>query len=194
MAAIVLAGGGSRRMGADKALMPFRGMTLLDNAIEIGLRACGTVIVVGPAKAAVAKPIGVIVVPDLFPGAGPLGGIITGLKAAPEGYHAVYGCDMPFVNPSLLMKLIDCAQGWDCAVPEVGGSLEPLCAVYHTRCASELRSQLEAGQRAVHRAIGCLRLCTVPETILREIDPDLKSFVNLNTPEEFDRLIGTRSS
>jgi len=182
---IVLAGGMSARMGRDKALLPFGSTTLLAHVVEIVRTVTAPVIVVAGVADQYALPGRVRVIGDLYPNAGPLGGIVTGLKAVDAGYHLITACDMPFLRPELLHRLLKEAEGYDGAVPEVNGRPEPLCAVYHSRCAERLRASLESGERAVHRALQSLSIRHVEEDRLRQADPDLVSFTNLNTPEEY---------
>ena len=187
MAVIVLAGGESLRMGSDKALLPWRRKTVLEHVIDAVSPVSERAIVVGGAPGSYRLPPNVPQVADIFVNAGPLGGIITGLVAAGDGYHAVIGCDMPCIGPSLLRLLFNQAEGRDAAVPEVGANLEPLCAVYHHRCVARLLESLQSGQRAVHAAILSVDIRRVPEEDLRKVDPGLVSFTNLNSPEDYDQ-------
>jgi cyclic pyranopterin phosphate synthase len=188
VAGIVLAGGKSVRMGRDKALLSYGSTTLLSHTIEIMQSVTETVLVVVDTADRYPFLRGLRVAPDLYPNAGPLGGIVTGLAALEDGYHVVAACDMPFLRPALLRFLLAEAQGGDGAVPEIDGHLEPLCAVYHRRCLLPLKEQLEAGQRAAHRAIRLLNLKRVGEEALRRVDPDLVSFTNINTPEDYRKV------
>lgn len=187
MTGIVLAGGKSRRMGCDKALLPFLGTTLLEHVIAQARKAVGDVIVVADVPDRYVLAGGTRVVGDAYPGAGPLGGIVTGLRATEEGYHLVVGCDMPYLEPAILRLLIREAQGLDGAIPEIDGRVEPLCAVYHSRCAAVFEEALRLGERAVHRAVEYANMKRVHEETLRAIDKDLHSFINLNTPAEYER-------
>ncbi|HXG23177.1 MAG TPA: molybdenum cofactor guanylyltransferase [Chthonomonadales bacterium] len=187
MTGIVLAGGKSRRMGRDKALLPFRGKTLLEYVVAQLRKAVDEVIVVADVPNRYVLANGTHVVGDIYPGAGPLGGIVTGLYATEEGYHPVIGCDMPHLEPAILHFLIREAQGLDGAIPVIAGRVEPLCAVYHSRCAAVFEKALHQGERAVHRVIECVDMMRVHEEALRAIDKDLRSFINLNTPEEYMR-------
>lgn len=181
-------------MGRDKALLVFGSMTLLEQVVETVRAVAGTVLVVADRAERYALPEGVRALGDRFPGAGPLGGIVTGLEAAEMGYHLVTACDMPLLQPALLHLLLAEAEGRDGAIPEVGGQLEPLCAVYHSRCAERLRACLETGTRAVHRAVQVLDMKRIGEETLRRADPALISFTNINTPEDLARIPMTADS
>jgi molybdopterin-guanine dinucleotide biosynthesis protein A len=188
--AIVLAGGKSTRMGQDKALLPWNGTTLLAHCVS-SLRTLTSEIVVVADRADRYTLPGCRMAADLFPDAGPVGGIVTGLTALGEGRHIAVACDMPYLQPALLNLLLDAAtEAWDAIVPEVAGRPEPLCAVYRHTAAPALRRFLEEGQRAAYRALQILRTRRIPEDDLRRADPDLRSFINLNTPADLDRILG----
>lgn len=192
MAAIILAGGMSERMGQDKALLPFGETTLLQHVVNAVRRVADHVIVVADIPDKYSLPDGTPVIGDLFPGAGPLGGITAGLMEAGEGYHCVVACDMPHLNPGLLQMLRNEASGYDAAVPEVRGRLEPLCAVYHQCCIEPFEYSLSRGNRAVHKALDAVRMRRVPEDMLRQADPRLASFTNINEPSDLRVLMGAR--
>ena len=106
---------------------------------------------------------------DAWPDAGTLGGIATGLAAAP-GWAIVVACDLPLVNAALFRALRVIAQEaeadqecWDAVVPVVGGYEEPLHALYHRRCLPAILARLAQGQRRVISFMGDVRTCYVQE-------------------------------
>ncbi len=111
MAGIVLAGGQSRRMGQDKALVGFLGEPLLQRIVQRVQQACPPVLVVAPEERRTAlESLGLRVVADRFPHGGPLAGLHAGLLAAGDGYHFVISCDQPFVEPALVRHLLRRAE------------------------------------------------------------------------------------
>ncbi len=188
--AMILAGGRSVRMGQDKARLPYGATTFLEHLVALVAPLVEDVVIVAdtPEKYALA---GARCVSDLFPDAGPVGGIVTGLTALGPGRHLVVACDMPAVRAETLALLLKLATPeWDAAVPEIGGRWEPLCAVYRDSALPPLRAFLETGQRAAQRALitDSLHVRRVEEAALRAIDPDLHGFLNLNTPDDFARF------
>lgn len=193
---IVNAGGQSRRMGQPKALLPTPGgVPLLVHVVQrlAPLAAAHTVIVANdPAIAALAGlPPGTVCLVDAYPDTGTLGGIATGLGAAP-GWAAVVACDLPFVQATIFAHLCAIAAAqeeggdrWDAVVPMVGGYEEPLHALYHARCLPAIVARLAAGARRVISFMPDVRTRYVDEAELRAIDPQLSSFANVNTPEEW---------
>lgn len=188
MSGVVLAGGRSARMGRDKAELPYGGGTLLEHVVSLVRQVERLTIVVAATRSQYALRDDTHVLGDLYPGAGPVGGIVTALEALPDDYTLVAACDMPRLRPEVLRFLLEQARGYDAAVPMVGGRLEPLCAAYHQRCANPLRAALEEGERAAHRAVRRLRLNVVPEEALRALDPLLESFTNVNAPDDLARV------
>jgi molybdenum cofactor guanylyltransferase len=187
MGAIVLAGGRSRRMGRDKALLPWGETTLVEHIARTVRQVSTPVIVVAAETGQYVVPSAECVVGDRYPDTGPLGGLLTGLDHLEPGYHLLVGCDMPLLKPDLIRLLFSHAGGHSAAVPVVRGHLEPLCAVYSHSCQPALLSRLRSGDLSLQRAVEALGLQQVPEIILREADPDLISFTNLNTEEDYAR-------
>ena len=186
--AVVLAGGASRRMGRDKRLLPWgedadgRPRTLLQSVIDSLAEVADDVIVVANDQPVVA---GARVVPDAIPGAGSLGGILSGVEAARHDRVFVAAADMPFLHAALVRDLLDRLEGHDAVVPVVDGRPEPLHAVYGRAVAPAARSQIERGQLKIAMAFRGLDVLWVPEADLRLLDPGLRSFRNVNTPEDY---------
>ncbi len=169
-------------MGRDKAMLPFGPDTLLGWVVGRIQPVCVRVLVV--AQTPVPYP-GVEVVGDRFPGLGPLAGLHAGLEAAQTELAVCVAVDLPFVDPEVLRFLLHCAQGFDAVVPVVCGRPQPLCAVYRRRVAPVAQTLLEAGGGSVRDLLAQISVYFVPEPDLRRIDPELVSFFNVNTPEDY---------
>src|SRR5579875_3832675 len=113
----VMAGGKSSRLGRDKALLTIDGETLLARALRCVASVTAEQLVIGPPERAAQAP-GVRVVPDAYPGSGPLGGIYSALQAASHDSVLVVACDMPFLNGALLAYLLTLAPGYDVVLPK----------------------------------------------------------------------------
>ena len=178
-AGYVLTGGRSSRMGRDKALLPFRGGTLAQRVARAVAEAAGSATLVGEPDRY--QGLGFPVISDLYPGEGPLGGIITVLRHTPADWNMVTACDMPAISAELLRPLLETAERSDAdALVPVGpsGRLEPLCAVYHRRIAAELEGEFSAGVRKVAAALDRVRAIRFPVL-------EVSCFQNVNTPEEW---------
>ena len=178
-AGYVLAGGLSSRMGRDKALLTAHGSTLLEAVARKVLAAAGNVTVIAPPVRYAALDLNVI--PDLEPGQGPLGGILTALSYSQAEWNLIVACDMPGIEAPFLRQLLEQAEtcGADCLLPQnAEGRLEPLCAVYHLRSKAPVARALAAGIRKVTGGLHELRVAhwQLETPVL---------FTNLNTPQDW---------
>jgi len=180
---VILAGGRSRRMGRNKALLPVGDRTLVE-VIVARLReaALDPLLLVANTPEAYAH-LGLQVVSDALPSGHPLVGIYSGVLHA-DGPAFVCACDMPFLNPALIRSMAALAEGVDAVVPRHNGNYEPLHAVYTPACLDAIRRSIAAQGRSTG-FLTEVRIRVVEEDDLRRIDPELASFVNVNTPEEY---------
>ncbi len=193
VSAIILAGGQSRRMGRDKALIDYQGRPIIAHVIDT-LRALSDDMVVVSNRSDLYSSFGARVVPDYDPPCGPLGGMAVGLQAVRYPLTVVAACDMPFLNVKLLHWLIDLAEGYDAVVPQTGDEFEPLHAVYRRECYHPIIRRLERGERRVISFFADVRLRPVPEPEWRRLDPAGRSLVNLNTPDDLNVLSSAAGS
>jgi molybdopterin-guanine dinucleotide biosynthesis protein A len=182
-AGYVLVGGKSSRMGRDKALLPAPGGgTLGQYVARMVRRASGSAVLVGNPQRYAAP--GYPAIPDLYPGEGPLGGILTALKHTSADWNLLTACDMPGLTESFLSRLLDAAEQSPAeALLPVGpaGRLEPLCGVYRKSALPALEAAFAAGVRqlsAAARRVPGLRM--VPFEV-----SEVSIFQNVNTPEEW---------
>jgi len=178
-AGFVLVGGRSSRMGRDKALLPFEGRTLAGHVAMVVREAAGSVTLIGPPEAYAS--LGFPVISDNFPGAGPLAGIETALRATRAEWNLVTACDMPGLSVAFLRELLSQAASSqaDCVLPcGPSGLPEPLCAVYHRRCQPAIARGLAGGIRKVTAGLAGLRVYYWP------VDSE-RWFANVNTPREW---------
>jgi len=188
----ILAGGKSNRMGRDKATMDAGGATMVERSVE-ALRSIASPIVVVSETGDRYRLPGCQEIADRTPGLGPVGGIVTALHHLGPGLHLVVACDMPFLNTELLSLLVRLADDGDEVVaPLIRGRPEPLCAAYRYTALPVLEQFLQTGQRAAHRALESLDTRYVDETLLRQVDPELASFINVNTESDADRWLPNR--
>ena len=166
-------------MGCDKALLPFRGGALVESVARAVRAAAGSAILVGHPR--LYQHLGYPAIPDLYPGAGPLGGILTALRHTSADWNLVAACDMPDLSAEFLRRLIDARADDDAsALVPMGpsGRPEPLCAVYGRGSLPVLERALERGVRSVRAALEDLRATLVWV-------PELTPFHNVNTPEDW---------
>ena len=154
-AAVVLAGGRSRRLGRDKASVLLGGRRLLDRVLSALAGSFDEVVVVGRAQWAEA-PRWVRLFPDEQPGLGPLGGLATGLEVIACGRALVVGCDMPFLDAGVLRALLSQDADAQATVARVSGRPQPLLAVYDRRVGPIARRRLASEDRSLLGLLGGL--------------------------------------
>ena len=190
--AVILAGGMSRRLGRDKALEPFEGEPLVQRVIS-RMRQVGRslrVVVNHPERAAeLDLPDDIHAATDRYPGMGSLGGILTGLMAAPTEWSTFCACDMPFLSPRLYQHLLSQRQGYDAVVPVIDDRPEPTHAVYSRACIEPIRKRVIAQDLKISSFFGDVRVRLVPEDEVRLLDPDLRSFFNINTEKDLETAL-----
>lgn len=179
-----MAGGQSRRLGRDKALLEINGETLLARTLHVLLHVTAAQLIVGPPERA-GLVAGIPVIPDEWPGSGPLGGIYSALRASEFAHVLVVACDMPFLNLKLLRYLLSIAGDYDVILPEIDGRGEQLHAIYARSCLEPIADQLRTRDFKIDRFFARVRVRRVSESELRALDPDLRSFWNVNTEEDW---------
>ncbi len=192
----LLAGGQSRRMGRDKALLDFLGEPLLARIIRRVRPLTDDLFIVATDRPEY-EQFGIPVVPDRIPGCGPLGGIDTALHVARHDYCLVLSCDLPFVHPDLLAALLAIPRDYDVLIPvrsirtAQGGNetYETLHAVYAKTARPAIERCLAEGHYKIVSFFPYVRVRRVDEAFLRQYDPDLLSFLNANTPESYTRAL-----
>ncbi len=188
-AGIILAGGRSQRMGTDKALLPLPGNpseSFLVYLVSTLTPLCAEVLVVARDQAqfaGVALPDTPMVF-DQKPGGGPLMGLYSGLSAMHSSAALVVAVDMPFVQPALLMFLLDCYQRDTLVVPVVENVPQVLLALYPRSILPLIETLLEQGKRAPRALLEVARVQYIEEARLRRVDPQLHSFMGINTPQD----------
>jgi len=188
----ILAGGKSSRMGSDKALLEFGGITILQRTADLAAPLVSRVSLItsSPAASEVASPYAQLKLPligDRWPGAGPLGGITTALLSASADLCLILACDLPHLTQDWLAFLLDrsAKSGADAVVPETAKGLEPLCAVYRASRSATLAAALDGGVRKVTDALAALKISKIPESEWRPFSQDGLLFHNMNTRQDY---------
>jgi len=185
VSAIVLAGGRSSRFKRDKALILWEGKPLIVRLVDMLKRMFGEIIVVTGDDRRYEDLLDVIVVDDLIKGKGPLGGIHAGLSSSSNDYNLILPCDMPLLNEKVISLLLDEIDGRSRIIlPVVRGYVEPLVGIYHRDCIPFAEMLLRGGKLKVLGLMDFVPTKLIPENRVLEVDPNLTSFLNLNSPED----------
>jgi molybdopterin-guanine dinucleotide biosynthesis protein A len=184
---VIQAGGRSTRMGGrPKALLDLGGRRIIDRVVEALTAVVDQVLIVTNTPELYAD-LGVRMVADVYPDHGSLGGIYSGLLAAPGDAAFTVACDMPFLHPDVIRLVVDRVGEGDVVIPRVGDQLETLHALYAKTCLAPMEGQLEAGRLKITGFFPDVRVIEIPEAdVARVRDPALV-FMNVNTPEELER-------
>ncbi len=192
--AIVLCGGHSRRMGRDKATLPFGSECMLQRVVRI--LACvvdARNIVVVAANGQTVPPLreDVLITRDGRDDRGPLEGLAAGWRALPAEIDAVYAtsCDVPLLVPAFVERMFGELDATSIAVPIEDERLHPLAAAYRREVLSPIERLLAADQLRVRLLFSEVPTRTIPVEILRDADPELDSLQNLNRPEDYEAAL-----
>ncbi len=188
VSAAIMAGGKSKRMGQDKAWIELDGEPLITRVASVLAQVADEVIVVAnePRYAS----LGLRVVHDKYPEGGALGGIATGVAAATHDTVLVAACDMPFLSAAMWRLLLGHAGEADVVIPRVGGEYETLHALYTKACLPHMARALAENRLRVIAFFDQVRVQAIDEPELRAVDPTLRAFTNVNTPEELAMALG----
>ena len=185
---VILAGGQNIRFsGTNKALIRVDGKCILDRIYDVFSDLFEEIILVTN------DPIQYLewnlnVVTDLFPFRSSLTGIHTGLFYMTTPFAFFAACDIPFLKKGLVETILNHIEpGVDIVIPETSKGFEPLCSVYSKKCLKPIEQQLVKQELKIRQVFQKVRVKKLPENILRQNDPDLVSFYNINTHDDLVR-------
>ena len=179
----IQSGGKSSRMGTDKAFVLFDGVPMIE-VVRAAVAGLGDELILITNKPDDYAHLGLPMFGDLYPDTGPLGGIYTALSAAAHPHVLVVACDMPWLNRPLLEYMVGLRETADVVVPRWDKFPEPLHAVYSKACLEPIREKLEAEMFKITAFYGRVKVRFVERAEIERFDPDGRSFVNVNTPDE----------
>lgn len=172
---IILSGGKSTRMGADKGLMNYRGKPMIEYILALMSEACTRILIVSSNEEY--TQFGHQLVEDEVPDYGPVMGILSGLRRSNTELNLILSCDTPNVTQALMEQLKDGIQDHDIAAAISSTGIHPLIAVYHKRTMSTFEQAVRAGEHRLRSVISKLNVVEV------EVENEL-IVKNLNRPED----------
>jgi molybdopterin-guanine dinucleotide biosynthesis protein A len=185
---IVLCGGESKRMSRPKAWLPFGGELMLARVVRLVAQAVGPMVAVAaPGQDVPPLPANVDIVRDEAKGRGPLQGLLAGLTALAGRADAAYlsSCDVPFLVPAFVRRLIELLGAHAICVPRVGAYHHPLAAIYRVQVVDAVRSLLAQDRLRPVFLFDSVPTRVVEAGELEDVDPTLQTLRNLNTPEDY---------
>ncbi len=184
----VLAGGQSTRMGQDKAFLKVSGESVIERVLAV-VRPLSDDCFISTNSPAKYEQFGLRLVSDIYPNKAALGGIYTVIQAARHLGVLVVACDMPFLQADLLNYLMELAPLADVVVPVVNPPQpETLHAIYSKRCLPAIESRLFANRLRITGFFEAVSVRYVERQEIATFDRDFHSFVNMNTPSEWQAV------
>ncbi|AEH60559.1 molybdenum cofactor guanylyltransferase [Methanosalsum zhilinae DSM 4017] len=200
LSVLILAGGRGQRLGnIEKALITYEDKTLLEHIIEITKQVSNNIVISlrdEDQKEFFEKMFGTIfeeytAVIDKQTGYGPLEGIREGLKACSEEYVFVTAVDMPYLNKDVIQLLAKLSHGHDAAIPRYNDKkFEPLHSVYRRNTMLRATEKsIENNEKYVLSPVKLMKdILYVDTTVIQKIDPELRTFQNINTISDMQNL------
>ena len=187
--ALILAGGDSRHMGQDKALMMLEGKSLLEH-VTVTMQSLFPKVIVSVRH--LREDVETLQVCDQHDASGPLAGLIAGLSQVDTPWAFAVACDMPFVNKAVIMHLASMRAGYQAVVPVVQEHVQPLAAFYATNTLNEMRNSFATGDMSLRGVLEKIKVKYISEVELRANDPQLRSFFDLDTPQDFEQAVNMK--
>lgn len=186
---LILAGGQSKRMGADKAFLEIDGVPLIERIHRVLAPLFAEVLIAAGMPAPERGPFPARALYDDTPGQGPLGGLVAGLKAAQTPWVFMVACDMPNLDPKVIARVIAArAEGLLAVVPESPGGPESCHALYARAALPVIEAAMAEGERAPHRLFHRLHAHLIPKAEIAAVDPTFRSLANLNSRDDLKAL------
>ena len=179
-------------MGRSKLMLPFGPETMLQRVVRLLSRAVDVTVVVAAAGQELPDlPRSVVLAHDRHADRGPLEGLAAGLRALGDRaeFAFVSACDVPLLSPALVGRMIELSVGQDIAVPHVEGFDEPLAAVYRSSILPEVETLLAADRLRPAELFDRVRTRRVTADELSDVDPELQSLTNVNSPEDYRAIL-----
>lgn len=188
MSGVVLAGGKSRRMGTDKRHLSIHGKPLLDRVLSVLLEVFPEVLLVLAEDDISKQDERIRVVTDLVPGCAAVGGLYTGLYQSRYPSVFVVACDMPFINPAVIELFCQKGDVADLVLAQLVNGLQPLHGLYSKECLPFLKEMIDAQDFRLQNMADkqSLTVHRIPEEDIKRVDPQLLSFLNLNSPADVE--------
>lgn len=190
VSAIVLAGGGSKRMGRNKALLKLGKKTMIETIVDTLKPLFNEIIVVtnNPEEYSMLKNVRFI--PDCMEikEKNSLIGLYSGVLASKNHFTFVVPCDMPLLNPSFIQYMLENLGDEDIMIPYLKGHYQPLHAIYGKGCLKPIKLLLEKENYKIINFFNDVVVTKIEKDIVKKFDPHFKSFLNINTDEEYKTL------
>ncbi len=190
MDALILAGGENKRLPVLKGFLEVNGKRIIESNIELLSRIFDRVII-STDKPELYFPFGVLMIGDIIKYRGPMIGIFSALTVPEISEIFVTACDMPFINTALVKHIVNrWSEKWDAAIPSFAKRPQPLLGIYSKRIVGDMEKIIKQGKRSLREFLHKINVLYIEEEEVRSIDMEGRSFVNINTMEDFQKETG----
>lgn len=190
MDAIILAGGENKRFPVIKGFLEISGKRIIERNIEL-LKGIFDRVIISTNNPELYFYLGVLMVGDVVEYRGPMTGILSGLTIPEVSEVFVTACDMPFINAELIKYIVDkWEKEYDALIPIFDDKPQPLLGIYSKRIAKSMEQSIINGERSLREFLQGINVFYINEEEVRNIDPESRSFININTIEDFQKEIG----
>lgn len=188
VAGVILAGGKSSRYGRNKSFVEVEGIPLIQRVIDVLEDIFQEIIIITNSPERYSH-LGLPMYEDIIKGLGPIGGIYTGLMRMGPERGLFVACDMPFLNRSLIIHMVKSIDNFNAIVPRMGWKIEALHSIYSKSCIPHIRALIDKGQYQIMRLFDMVETRFIEQDEIERFDPDLRSFININYPDDLKILI-----
>lgn len=188
IAAFILAGGASRRMGTDKSQLLFEGKSFVEHIAAALATISSEITVVGKPTS---QSTNLAHLPDVYPNWGALGGVHTALASSDADWCLIVACDFPFVTAELFERLASLRNRFEAVAPiQSDGIPQPLCAFYQTEpCLARAEELINSGERKPVALLQSVQTRWAPFTEIEDLRGADRFFDNINTVADYDRIV-----
>ncbi|MEE9524134.1 MAG: molybdenum cofactor guanylyltransferase [Thermodesulfovibrionales bacterium] len=189
MTSIILAGGENRRLPFNKSLVVVDGETIIERILNAHRKFFKNIII-STNDPEIYFKYGTRMVGDVLNIRGPMTGILSSMISDNSQKYFVSACDVPFLNKELIGYIVSLDSDHDAVVPEFNGEPQPLLGVYNKRLSDRLYDNVKGDRRGMRRFLSEIDTYMIKEDKVRELDPEGRSFININTMEDLKKVQG----
>ena len=190
MDVLILAGGENKRFPVIKGFLEVGGKRIIESNIELLSKIFDRVII-SANDPELYFYLGATMVGDVVEYRGPMTGILSALTIPEVSEIFVTACDMPFIKPELIEYIVDkWEKKYDAAIPIFDKKPQPLFGIYSKRVAKRMEQSIKNGESSLRRFLQGINVFYINEKEVRETDSEGRSFININTIEDFQKEIG----
>jgi len=185
MNALILAGGENKRLPVTKGFLEINSKKIIELNIEV-LKGLFDVVIISTNKPELYFYLGVPMVGDIIKDGGPMTGILSALSIPDVSELLVTACDMPFIMPEVIKYVVNkWVEGYNAVIPVFDNKPQPLLGIYSKRIARDMEQSIKNGERSLIRFLHKIDVLYIDEKEIKAIDPEGRSFVNINTIDDY---------